>query len=161
MAESSLNSRSAPVGVATNRERTNLIESKSTDNFPPRDSYQIICVDDDAIGLQCRGELFEELGYSVVLYNSPFAALNHDLSSFDLGVFDFHMPGLNGRELLLRMRAAGARFPIILLTGYLGSLCREDRVLFTRCFDKGEPVQHLLDAVERLLDPNQLPDYGS
>lgn len=123
--------------------------------------HRILFVDDDPAGLQIRGELFEELGYSVMLCDSPWAALRCDLSTFDLGVLDFHMPGLDGRELLLRMRARGARFPIILLTGYLNFLKHEDRVLFARCIDKGEPIQHLSDCIAELLDPNQLPDYGT
>ena len=123
--------------------------------------HHILFVDDDPVGLRVRGELFEELGNSVVLCDSPTAALSCNLSSFDLGVLDFHMPGLNGRELLLRIRAAGGRFPIILLTGYLGVLDREDRVLFARCIDKGEPIKRLLDCIVELLDPNQLPDYGT
>jgi CheY-like chemotaxis protein len=123
--------------------------------------YRILCVDDDVIGTQIRGEFFEALGYSVVLYNSPLAALSCDLSTIDLGVFDFEMPELNGRELLLRMRAAGARFPIILLTGHCVSLSHEDRVLFTQCIDKGGPIQRLLNSITKLLDPNQLPDYGA
>jgi FixJ family two-component response regulator len=83
------------------------------------------------------------------------------LSTFDLGVLDFEMPRLNGRELLLRMRAAGARFPVILLTGCSDFLCHEDRVLFTEYIDKGEPIARLLDSIAKLLDPNQLPDYGA
>lgn len=136
-------------------------ENRAIGNAWPRSGHRILCVDDDAVGLRCRGELFEELGYSVVLCHSPSDALRCDLSAFDLGLLDFHLPDLNGRELLLRMRAAGAKFPIFLLTGYLGSLSHEDRVLFTRCFDKAEPVQRLLHAIARLLDPQQLPDYGA
>ena len=123
--------------------------------------HHILFVDDDALGLRVRGELFEELGNSVVLCDSPAAALSCDLSKVDLGVVDFHMPGLNGRELLLRMRAAGARFPIILLTGDIDALDRDNRVLFARCIDKGEPIQRLLECITELLDPNQLPDYGT
>lgn len=123
--------------------------------------HHILFVDDDTVGLRVRGELFAELGNSVVLCDSPAAALRCDLSNVDIGVVDFHMPGLNGRELLLRLRAAGARFPIILLTGHIEVLDRENRVLFARCIDKGEPIQHLLDCISELLDPNQLPDYGT
>jgi len=123
--------------------------------------HHILFVDDDPVGLRVRGEFFEELGNSVVLFDSPSAALGCDLSSFDLGVLDFYMPELNGRELLLRIRAAGGRFPIILLTGFLDALDRENRVLFARCIDKGEPIQRLLDCIVEMLDPNQLPDYGT
>lgn len=70
------------------------------------------------------------------------------------------MPGLNGRELFLRMRALGAKFPILLLTGCLESLSNEDRVLFTRCLDKGTPIERLLDTLSNFLDPNEIPDWG-
>lgn len=71
------------------------------------------------------------------------------------------MPGLNGRELLLRIRAMGARFPIVLLTGCLAGLSREERVLFSRCIDKSMPIHYLLDTIEGFLDLNQGADYGS
>ena len=148
-------SRKAPSTALNSGE--NIIDREG----PSCSGHHILFVDDDTVGLRVRGEFFEELGNSVVLCDSPEAALNCDLSTFDLGVLDFHMPGLNGRELLLHMRAAGARFPIILLTGYLDGLERENRVLFARCIDKAEPTQRLLDCIVELLDPNQLPDYGT
>jgi CheY-like chemotaxis protein len=92
---------------------------------------------------------------------SPFAALRCDLSNFELAILDFQMPGLNGRELLLRLRALGARFPVVLLTGCLASLSHEDRVLFARCFDKSMPIQCLLGTIAEFLDPSQPPDYGT
>ena len=79
--------------------------------------HRILCVDDEIPGTRMRGEILREHGYSVVLYDCPLAALHCDLSMFDLAILDFQMPGLNGRELFLRMRALGARFPIVLLTG--------------------------------------------
>lgn len=147
--------RKAPLIVGTAGEQ--MMGRSSS----PCRAHRVLFVDDDLLGLSVRGELFEELGYSVVLCDSPAAALRCDLSTFDLGVLDFHMPELNGRELLLRMRAAGGRFPVILLTGCLDFLDRENRVLFTRCIDKGQPIQRLLDCVAELLDPNEVPDYGS
>jgi len=60
----------------------------------------------------------------------------------------FQMPELNGRELLLRMRALGVRFPIVLLAGDVDALSHEDRVLFARCIEKCMPIQHLLKTIE-------------
>jgi CheY-like chemotaxis protein len=80
---------------------------------------------------------------------------------FNLAILDFEMPALNGRELLLRIRAMGAKFPIMLLTGCVEALSQEDRVLFTRCINKGVPMHYLLDTIAEFLDPNQVPDYGS
>jgi CheY-like chemotaxis protein len=121
---------------------------------------RILYVDGEVVGTKLRGELLEECGYSVVLYHCPLAVLCCDLSLFDLAVVTFQMPGLNGRELLLHMRALGARFPIVLLTGGLEVLSYEDRVLFSRCLDKSMPIQHLLKAIAQFLDPNQVPDFA-
>ena len=106
-----------------------------------------------------RGEILEEEGYSVVLYHSPLAALRRDLSMFSLAIFDFEMPELNGRELLLRARALGARFPIVLLTGSVDSLSRENRVLFAR-IDKGAPMRRLLETIAEFIGKDQIPDFG-
>ena len=121
--------------------------------------HRILCVDDEITGTRVRGEILKELGYSVVLYHCPVAVLRCDLSVFDLAVLDFQMPGLNGRELLLRMRSLGARFPIVLLCGCLESLSHDDKVLFSRCLDKNTPVQSLLETIAQFLDPTQTPDY--
>ena len=107
------------------------------------------------------GEVLAEQGYSVVLCHAPSAALRYDLSLFDLAIVDFRMPELNGRELLLRMRGLGARFPVVLLTGAVDALSYEDRVLFARCIDKGRSIQQLLDTIAEFLDPNQTPDFGT
>jgi CheY-like chemotaxis protein len=125
------------------------------------DKHRILCVDDEIIGSEIRGQILREQGYSIVLYHCPLEVLHCDLSMFDLAILDFEMPELNGPELLLRMRALGAKFPVVLLTGRLATLSREDLVLFARHIDKGMPVNYLLDTIASFLDPNQVPDYGS
>lgn len=120
-------------------------------------TYCILCVDDEVIGTKLRGEVLREQGYSVVIHHCPLAALQCDLSVFDLAIFDFEMPALDGRELFLHMRALGARFPIVLLTGCMEALSHEDRVLFSRCLDKAMPIQWLLETIEAFLDPDESP----
>ena len=126
-----------------------------------RQRYRILCVDDEIIGTTMRAEILREHGYSVTVDHSPLAVLRCNLSMFDLAILDCEMPGLNGRELLLRMRAIGAKFPIVLLTGCREALSYEDRVLFVRCINKGIPIRRLLDTIAEFLDPNQVPDHGS
>jgi CheY-like chemotaxis protein len=123
--------------------------------------HRILCVDDEITGTRIRGEVLEEHGYSVALCHSPLTVLRSDFSLFDLAVVDFQMPGLYGRELFLRMRALGARFPIVLLTGAVDALSYEDCILFARCLDKGRPIQHLLETIAEFLDLNQTPDCGT
>ena len=122
---------------------------------------RILCVDDDVLGTTMRAEILKEHGFSVVVFHSPLEVTRCDLSTFNLAILDFEMPGLNGRELLLRIRAMGAKFPIVLLTGRLAGLSNEDCVLFARCIDKSMPIHYLLDTIAEFLDPNQGSDYGS
>ena len=123
--------------------------------------HRILCVDDDVLGTYMRAEILKEHGYSVVVFHSPLEATRCDLSMFDLAILDFEMPGLNGRELFLRIRATGVGFPIVLLTGCLAGLSQEDCVLFARCIDKSMPIHYLLNTIAEFLDPNRGPDYGS
>jgi CheY-like chemotaxis protein len=123
--------------------------------------HRILCVDDEIEGTRMRGQILEENGYPVVLCHSPLAALRCDLSMFSLAILDFEMPELNGRELLLRMRALGARFPIVLFTGSVDSLSHEDRVLFARCLDKGTPIRCLLETIAEFIGIDQIPDFGT
>ena len=122
---------------------------------------RILCVDDEIEGTRMRGQILEEEGYSVVLYHTPLAALRCDLSMFSLAILDFQMPELNGRELLLRMRALGARFPIVLLSGSVDSLSHENRFLFARCIDKGAPIRRLLETIAEFIGKDQIPDSGA
>lgn len=134
------------------------ITKKAPEGASPAQSrkHHILCVDDEIDGTRIRGEILGEQGYSVVLYHCPLAALRCDFSLFDLAIVDFQMPELNGRELLLRMRALGARFPVVLLSGAVDDLSHEDRVLFARCIEKGRSIQHLLDTITEFLDPSQI-----
>jgi CheY-like chemotaxis protein len=124
-------------------------------NQLPR-KYRILCVDDDLAGLDLRAALLEEEGYSVTTASCPLMALEYDVSQFHLAILDFDMPALNGYQLLLRLRAALASFPIILLSGMTGNLPNDMRNLFSSCHDKAEPINLLLSAVRSCL--NSIPN---
>jgi len=116
---------------------------------PSSGTHRILCVDDDLVCLRVRQALLESEGYAVVITDQPLEALNQDFSTVDLALVDYDMPGMNGKELLLRMRASKATFPIILLSGQAYTLPAEVRVLFSACIDKGSPVKNILDFIER------------
>jgi CheY-like chemotaxis protein len=118
---------------------------------PSRMRHSILCVDDDVIGLRARAAVLEGEGYSVTSVSCPLMALKQDISRFHLAVVDFDMPALNGYQLLLRLRAAHACFPIVLLSGMTWDLPNEMRTLFSACLDKGMPIQHLLNRVRCFL----------
>jgi CheY-like chemotaxis protein len=113
--------------------------------------YSILCVDDDLVCLKTRSVVLEREGYSVTSISCPLKALEQDISKFQLALVDFEMPLLNGYDLLLRLRAAHASFPIVLLTGMSWDLPKDMRKLFSCCLEKGAPIQHLLDTVRGFL----------
>jgi CheY-like chemotaxis protein len=131
-----------------------------TSNESPQSprKYCILCVDDDLIGLELRAALLEEEGYSVTAVSCPVMALEYDLSKFHLAVLDFAMPVLNGFQLLLRLRAARATFPIVLLSAMTRDLSNDMRIVFSSCIDKGEPIHLLLNTVRSYLTP--IPSTG-
>jgi RNA polymerase sigma-70 factor (ECF subfamily) len=142
-------------GNTPKSEREHLASNQS-----PR-KYRILCVDDDLAGLDLRAALLEEEGYSVTTATCPLMALKYDVSQFHLAILDFDMPALNGYQLLLRLRAALASFPIILLSGMIDNLPNDMRNLFSSCHDKAEPINLLLSDVRSCLNsiPNS-PEYS-
>jgi CheY-like chemotaxis protein len=119
--------------------------------------YCILCVDDNVSDLEARATLLEEEGYFVTTVSCPLMALEYDVSQFHLAILDFDMPGLNGFQLLLRLRAAHASFPIVLLSGMSRELPNDMRIAFSSCLDKGEPIHLLLNTVRSYLNPTPDP----
>ncbi len=129
----------------------------SSNQLPqPLPKYCILCVDDEHIGLGVRTALLEDEGYCVTAVSCPLMALEYDVSQFHLAILDFDMPGLNGFQLLLRLRAAHASFPIVLLSGMSRELPNDIRTMFSSCLDKGEPIHILLNTIRSYLTP--IPD---
>ena len=134
-----------------------------TSNQPPQalPKYCILCVDDDHIGLGLRSALLEGEGYSVTAVSCPFMALEYDVSQFHLAILDFDMPGLSGFQLLLRLRAAHASFPMVLLSGMSRELPNDMRIMFSSCLDKVEPIPILLNTIRSYLpDPPECQVMG-
>jgi CheY-like chemotaxis protein len=92
----------------------------------------------------------------VTAVSCPLMALEYDVSQFHLAILDFDMPGLNGFQLLLRLRTARAFFPIVLLSGMSRELPNDMRIMFSSCLDKGKPIHILLNTIRSYLAP--MPD---
>jgi CheY-like chemotaxis protein len=113
--------------------------------------YCILCVDNNVRCLEARTALLEEEGYSVTAVSCPLMALEFDVTKFHVAVLDFDMPALNGFQLLLRLRAAHASFPIVLLSGMSRDVPNNMRRVFSSCLDKGEPIPILLNTIRSFL----------
>ncbi len=78
----------------------------------------ILVVDDDRELTQLVRELLEAEGYEVrTAYNGADAYLALRDPKCKGILLDFHMPGMNGAELLMLMAAEGVATPAIVMTG--------------------------------------------
>ncbi len=86
------------------------------DQSPPT----ILIVDDDAlITTSLKGLFSLETNYEILAFNDPHAAEREaERRPIDVVISDFLMPGLNGVELLKRIRARQPEAVRILLTGF-------------------------------------------
>jgi two-component system OmpR family response regulator len=78
---------------------------------------RILIVEDDAALAQGVARLLEGEGFAVdVMDNGERALLAAGREKFDLAILDVGLPGLDGFEVLRRLRAAGRKLPVMVLT---------------------------------------------
>ncbi len=81
-----------------------------------------ILIVDDEIGIrQLTGMLLAEVGHSTILCEDGEHAIPH-ISSADLLISDFNMPGMNGVELAKIAKRRKPDLPIIIMTGIPGDI---------------------------------------
>ena len=85
--------------------------------MPPRGKVYIVD-DDDAMRDSLRF-LLGSADFSVTLFETASSFLD-DLPGLDYGcvVCDVRMPGIDGIELLQRLKASNIKFPVIIMTGH-------------------------------------------
>ncbi len=89
-------------------------ERRQTDDALRR---RVVVVDDDPLFLSTLTLNLEDAGFDVVGFTAPTAALDHLAEEQpDAVILDWHMPEMDGLELLQRMRAQGMGVPAIFLT---------------------------------------------
>jgi CheY-like chemotaxis protein len=114
--------------------------------------HNLLVVEDEPfLRHRYRHEL-EERGYRVTSVCTGKGALEKlHIDSFDLVVLDIRLPGINGLEVLERLRSEGMSIPVILNTSH--SFYRQDR----RCNQangfiiKSPDTRELMDKVKELL----------
>jgi CheY-like chemotaxis protein len=113
----------------------------------------ILCVDDEAVGLQVRRILLERAGYEVLTAQDGFTGIqifaDHPI---DAVVLDYSMPGMHGGEVAKQMRQTKPDVPILLLSAYVG-LPEEVSSLVDIYMTKGEGAPALLAKLGNLLSP--------
>jgi CheY-like chemotaxis protein len=120
---------------------------------PPHSN--ILLVDDNQDGLLVRRALLEELGYGVQIARTGEEGLKlFEDTHFDVVVTDYRMPGMNGVELIGRIRTLNANARVILLSGFVDPLALTESntaadIVLAKSWNE---AVHLVRSVKRLIN---------
>lgn len=93
-----------------------------------RPKKTILCVDDNEQALSVRKFLLETRGYRVaVACNGQEAVERFREGGIDLVLGDLLMPGMDGNEMVQRMKEIAPEVPMILLSGTVKNFDRANR----------------------------------
>jgi DNA-binding response OmpR family regulator len=110
----------------------------------------ILCIDDEAAGLEARKMLLESEGYAVIEARSGKEGIALFQSNHvDLVIVDYWMASMNGTATAAAIKKLNPKTPIIMLSGY-GELPGEIVGIADRWILKGRATQELLAAVKAL-----------
>lgn len=119
-------------------------------------SPRILLVDDQRDILRLLHATLDTLGHKLEIYEAPSgeeALLEATRHRFDLLVSDYKLPGMNGVELMKKVRAKNPDIKSILITAMTDRKTRDEMIEAgaIAMFDKPIPLADFLDVVERTL----------
>jgi two-component system response regulator FixJ len=109
----------------------------------------ILIVDDDEAVRESLRKLMESEGFTVCAFSNGYDLLNEtSLPTIGCLVVDYHMPAMNGLELVSALRGRGVSIPAILITGN-PTKCVRDRAaaIAVLVVEKPGLGSYLLDCV--------------
>lgn len=111
----------------------------------------ILCIDDEALGLDIRKAVLERAGYRVLTaVDGPTGLSLFRGNAIDGVVLDYYMPEMDGGEVAQAMRQERPEIPILLLSAYI-NLPGEVVSAVDMTLLKGEGPQELLEKLRLLL----------
>ncbi|MGA8108000.1 MAG: response regulator [Acidobacteriaceae bacterium] len=113
----------------------------------------ILCIDDEALGLEIRRAVLERAGYQVLTaVDGPAGLSLFREHAVDGVVLDYYMPEMDGGTVAETMRRERPQVPIMLLSAYI-NLPAEVVTLVDMTLLKGEGPVELLDKLRQMLGP--------
>ncbi|MCO6418616.1 response regulator [Siccirubricoccus sp. KC 17139] len=81
---------------------------------------RVLMAEDEDLAAEVLQEVLEDAGFEVLLAPDGQAALELAAAGagFDVLLTDLRMPRLDGRELILRLRAERPSLPVVVMTGF-------------------------------------------
>jgi len=131
---------------------------ESTLQEAPRQSADILLVDDDPRVLEPTEELLESMGHHVTLAHDGQQACDifqSRIKAWDIVITDMVMPKMNGLEAAQKMRTLRPDIPLIFATGYDQSLVidntrkMENSTLISKPFNPDDLDQLISDMVSQ------------
>lgn len=111
---------------------------------------RVLLVDDEAALVELLQKYLERLGYEVHACTTPEDALalfEADPQAYALVLTDLSLPGINGEQMIERMRKRRPRLPAIISSGYP----YEVRLKWTAFLQKPYLPKMLAEAIEKIL----------
>lgn len=114
-------------------------------------SFTILCVDDEALGLQIRRAVLEVAGYQVLTAQDGQTALTiFSDNSVHAVLLDYLMPGMDGSQVAAAMRSIKPKIPILLHSACV-DLPPEALKLADATLSKGEGPEALIQRLQLLI----------
>jgi CheY-like chemotaxis protein len=113
----------------------------------------VLCVDDDHSIRNLYQSGLPRLGHEVIAVsngNSALEVFEAKGRHISAAILDYHMPGMNGFELAVRLKSSAPQLPILMVSGLLPDL--EDMIPFVdAAIDKGTTLRRIADCLQELL----------
>ena len=137
-----------------NSSSSSPLPDRGTDGQRGAGSYeQILIVDDDIEICRLNWDFLSDVGYKAEIAVSGEAALKlMQQRHFDLLLTDYKMPGLNGVELVKRLRAKDLHIPVIMTSGSIIPTQVVTELGQVSVLPKPYSFETLLSVVELALD---------
>lgn len=138
------------------------VESTAPEQIPlqerhgqPLGAESVLLVEDEATVRRFCKTVLRRHGYRVIEAANPseaFAALQTSGTTIDLIVTDVAMPGMNGREMVRRLRGTLPAFKTLYMSGYADQFSQEGIAADTDLLEKPFTAAQLLHRVRDVLD---------
>jgi CheY-like chemotaxis protein len=119
-------------------------------------TYTVLCVDDEALGLQIRRALLEMAGFRVLTALDGKTAISlFETNAVDVVLLDYLMPEMDGGRVAAAMRAINPKVPILLHSACV-DLPQDTVDLVNATLSKGEGPEMLISRLHLLIDASQV-----